>query len=68
MQNNWYKESENSKVYWLDDPVTKDEMALSFDKVKLYYLPRDYANMTDEEREILDKETNNFWRVFTNYK
>ena len=63
--NNWHKETEDAKVWWLDT----DELvrAFSFDKTKTYYLPADYPNLTDEERAILDAETGNFWRDFFDY-
>ena len=64
--NNWYRESENSKVWWLDNP-NEIVLAFSFDKKTIYYLPRDYRKLTDEQREILDKETGNFWRDYFNY-
>ena len=66
VSNNWYKESEESRIYWLDNP-DELEIAFSFDQVKIYYLPRDYPTLTDEQRAILDEETDNFWRTFFDY-
>lgn len=32
--NNWYKNSETDKIYWIDNPDNKGEWLFSFDKKK----------------------------------
>ena len=54
----WVKDG---SLYWYDEPG-REEIAVSFDKVKMYYLPRDYWEMTPEERKILDAQTHGIWR------
>lgn len=65
MQNNWYKEKENDKIWWLDNgPEIKGEFVFSFDQKKKYNLFSDYPkNMTKEEIMIFNKE-NPYWERF----
>ena len=60
----FYKDSEDSKVWWIDKIGVIGEFLFSFDKKKIYNLFLDYPhNMTEEEVEIFDSE-NPFWRDF----
>lgn len=60
----FYKDSEASKVWWIDKRDVKGEFLFSFDKKKIYNLFLDYPhNMTKEEVRIFDSE-NPFWREF----
>jgi hypothetical protein len=60
----FYKETEESKVWWIDKLDVKGEHLFSFDQKKIYNLFADYPhNMTEEEVEIFDQE-NSFWRGF----
>ena len=60
----FYKDSEDSKVWWIDKIGVIGEFLFSFDKKKIYNLFLDYPhNMTEEEVEIFDSE-NLFWRDF----
>ena len=60
----FYKDSEDSKVWWIDKIGVIGEFLFSFDKKKIYNLFRDYPhNMSSEEVEIFDEE-NPFWRDF----
>ena len=60
----FYKDSEDSKVWWIDKIGVIGEFLFSFDKKKIYNLFLDYPhNMTEEEVEIFDRE-NLFWRDF----
>lgn len=60
----FYKNNEESKVWWIDKIDIRGEMLFSFDQKKIYNLFLDYPhNMTEEEVRILDKE-NPFWRDF----
>ena len=60
----FYKDSEDSKVWWIDKIGVIGEFLFSFDKKKIYNLFLDYPhNMTEEEIKIFDSE-NPFWRDF----
>ena len=60
----FYKETEESKIWWIDKIDSIGEHLLSFDQKKIYNLFEDYPyNMTEEEVEIFDSE-NPFWRDF----
>ncbi len=57
----WEKENPDSKIWWLYND--QDVMCFSFDRIHKFYLPRDYPKMTEEQKEIFDKE-NSFWADF----
>ena len=60
----FYKDSEDSKVWWIDKIGVIGEFLFSFDKKKIYNLFLDYPhNMTEEEVEIFGRE-NSYWRDF----
>ena len=60
----FYKDSEESKVWWIDKIGVIGEFLFSFDKKKIYNLFLDYPhNMTEEEVKIFDSE-NPFLRDF----
>ena len=60
----FYKDSEESKVWWIDKIGVIGEFLFSFDKKKIYNLFLDYPhNMTEEEVRIFDRE-NPYWRDF----
>ena len=60
----FYKDSEESKVWWIDKIGVIGEFLFSFDKKKIYNLFLDYPhNMTEEEVKIFDSE-NPFWTDF----
>ena len=60
----FYKDSEESKVWWIDKIGVIGEFLFSFDKKKIYNLFLDYPhNMTEEEVKIFDSE-NPYWRDF----
>ena len=62
--NNWEKLDPNGSIYWLVTDETGTYI-FTFDKVKTFNLWFDYPDkLTDEEREIFDKETGGFWRRF----
>lgn len=64
MLNKWYKNEETDKVYWKDMSDRVGLLIFSFDKKKEYNLFEDYPhNLTEEEREIFDKE-NPEWKEF----
>ena len=61
----FYKDSEESKVWWIYRIGVIGEFLFSFDKKKIYNLFLDYPhNMTEEEVRIFDSE-NPFWRDFS---
>ena len=52
----FYKETEESKIWWIDKMDSIGEHLLSFDRKKIYNLFEDYPyNMTEEEVEIFDR-------------
>ena len=57
----FYKENPTDKVLWLDDDTTT--IGFTFDRKKIFYLPRDYWEMTPKQKEIFDRE-NPFWKEF----
>lgn len=60
----WYKEDENSKIWWVEELGAKGRHLFSFDQKKVYNLFADYPhNMTSEEVAAFDKE-NPFWADF----
>lgn len=60
----FYKDSEDSKVWCIDKIDVIGEILFSFDKKKIYNIFLDYPhNMTEEEVRIFDSE-NPFWRDF----
>jgi hypothetical protein len=64
-QNNWYKNNDNAKIWWLDNgDERKGEFIFSFDKNKKYNLFQDYPqNLTPQEKDIFDSE-NVFWKNY----
>lgn len=64
----WFKRDETDEIWWLYTPDRLGEMVFSFDKVKKFYLFRDYScNLTQEQKEIFDKE-NPYWADYLNPK
>lgn len=62
--NKWYKEHENDKVWWLDNPEKIGEFVFSFDKTTEINMFRDYPyKLTEEQKEIFDME-NPYWAEF----
>lgn len=60
----FYKNTEESKIWWIDKIDVRGELLFSFDQQKIYNLFLDYPhNMTEEEVRIFDRE-NPFWRDF----
>ena len=60
----WYRETENSRVWWIDNVKERGTWEFSFDKKKIYNLFRDYPDaLTPEEKRIFD-EDNPFWADF----
>lgn len=64
MSNNFYKNNENDKIWWIDNIEQKGVHLFSFDKKKIYNLFEDYPwNLSKEEKQIFDKE-NPYWKDF----
>ena len=60
----FYKDSEESKAWWISRIGVIAEFLFSFDQKKIYNLFLDYPhNMTEEEVRIFDRE-NSYWRDF----
>ena len=62
MQNNWYKNNDSDKIWWLDNgSEVLGQFVFSFDKKKKYNMFADYPyKLTKEEVEIFNAE-NPFW-------
>lgn len=64
LQNNFYKENKNDKIWWVDNIGTVGEFLFSFDKKKIFNLFRDFPHkLTKEQIEIFNKE-NPYWKEF----
>ena len=60
----FYKNNEESKIWWIDKIDVRGELLFSFDQQRIYNLFLDYPhNMTEEEVRIFDRE-NPYWRDF----
>lgn len=65
----WYKESVESRVWWIDKLDSMGEpmfgiLTFSFDRKKIYNIFLDYPyNLTKEEKAIFD-EDEPYWREF----
>lgn len=64
MEYNFYKENEEDKIFWVDNPNIISEFLFSFDKRVVFNLFSDYPHkLTKEQKEIFDKE-NPYWADF----
>ena len=70
MLSDFYKETEKSRVWWVDELDEEDKTPMigiflfSFDKKKVFNLFRDYPNgLSAEEKAIFD-EDEPYWRDF----
>jgi len=62
--NKFYKENKTDSIWWVDTFDKVGEFLFSFDKKKVYNLFADYPhNLTEQEKEIFDKE-NPYWADF----
>lgn len=53
----FYKEEENSLIWWVETPDTKGEYLFSFDKKTIFNFFQDYPQkLTPEQIEIFKKE------------
>lgn len=60
----FYKNNPTDKIYWVENLESVGEFLFSFDKKRVFNLFRDYPYMlTDEQKEIFDKE-NPQWAEF----
>lgn len=59
----FYKNNEESKIWWIDKIDFRGELLFSFDQQKIYNLFLDYPHNMTEEVRIFDRE-NPFWRDF----
>lgn len=62
--NHWYKENENDRVWWVDNPDAKGVWLFSFDRETVFNLFEDYPyKLTPEQKAVFDKE-NPYWAEF----
>lgn len=62
--NNFYKNNETDKIFWVDNVEDVGVWLFSFDKEKIFNMFEDYPQkLTKEQKEIFDKE-NPFWEDF----
>lgn len=62
--NNFYKNNETDKIFWVDNVEDVGVWLFSFDKEKFFNMFEDYPQkLTKEQKEIFDKE-NPFWKDF----
>jgi len=62
--NNFYKNNEADKIFWIDNVEDVGVWLFSFDKEKIFNMFEDYPKkLTKEQKEIFDKE-NPFWEDF----
>ena len=65
MQNKWYKNNPEDKIWWLDNADEKvGEWIFSFDKKTTFNMFADYPHkLTEEQKKIFDEE-NPYWADF----
>ena len=64
MPSEFYKENENDKIWWVDNPEMIGEFLFSFDCKKTFNLFQDYPwKLTAAQKEMFDKE-NPYWANF----
>ena len=64
MLSDFYKNNPDDRIWWCSNLEKIGEHLFSFDKKKIYNLFEDYPhNLTQEEKEIFDRE-NSYWRDF----
>lgn len=65
MKNNWYKNNDSDKIWWLDNgSEVLGQFIFSFDKKKEYNMFADYPyKLTEKEIEIFNAE-NPFWASY----
>lgn len=60
----FYKNDDNDKIWWVDNPDEMGVWEFSFDKNTVFNMFRDYPKaLTPEQKMIFDKE-NPFWADF----
>lgn len=56
MLGDFYKESENSEIWLIDNLDEIGQFLFSFDKKTIYNFWTDYDKLSDEQKEIFNKE------------
>lgn len=56
MLGDFYKESENSEIWCIDDLDEIGQFLFSFDKKTIYNFWTDYDKLSDEQKAIFNKE------------
>lgn len=64
MQNKFFKNNPDDKIFWIDTSDKDGEFLFTFDKKKIFNMFRDYPhNLTAQQKMIFDEE-NPFWKDF----
>jgi hypothetical protein len=65
VQSKWFKNDEQSRVWWLDNSDEKTGVFIfSFDKKKEYNLFSDYPHKLSNKEKKIFKEDEPFWAEF----
>lgn len=63
-KNNFYKNEDSDKIWWVDNIGTVGEFLFSFDKKTVFNLFEDYPHkLTPEQKKTFDEE-NPYWANF----
>lgn len=64
MQNKFFKNNPEDKIFWVDTFDKDGEFTFTFDKKKIFNMFRDYPhNLTAQQKKIFDEE-NPYWKDF----
>ena len=64
--NNFYKNNETDKIFWVDNVEDVGVWLFSFDKEKIFNMFEDYPQeLTKDQKEIFDKEIGGRLIIFT---
>lgn len=62
----YYKNKENDRIWWVEDPEYVGRFEFSFDKKRNYNLFADYPEkLSDDEKRIFDEENPEWVKFFT---
>ena len=57
MEYEFYKQYEDSTIWYVEEPGTRGKILFSFDKKKIFSFFKDYPQaLTEEQKKVFDKE------------